>query len=203
MRKEINKEEGNQMKKILIATRNKDKFRIVKKLLSTNNFKNFDFYSLDDIKEEILDKKEIGDIENRSLQKAKNAYDVLKESFDYIVGVDDGIKIKGNVIENVKKYIKLIIEDDFLEEKEIVQIVRAYTFINKEGIFKSIVTEIPFEYIKLQTKINISENSYPLSYVLSPIGTLKTVVELSEEESNLYYLKYSQKEFDKVENFFL
>lgn len=190
------------MKKILIATRNKDKFRIVKMLLSTNNFKNFNFYSLDDIKEEIIDKKEIGDIENRSFQKAKNAYDVLKESFDYIVGVDDGIKIKGNVIENVKKYIKMIIEDDFLEEKEIVQIVRAYTFINKEGIFKSIVTEIPFEYIKLQTKINISENSYPLSYVLSPIGTLKTVVELSEEESNLYYLKYSQKEFDKVENFF-
>ncbi len=191
------------MKKILIATRNKDKFRIVKKLLSTNNFKNFEFYSLDDIKEEIIDKKETGDIKNRSLQKAKNAYDVLKESFDYIVGVDDGIKIKGNIIEDVKKYIKLIIEDDFLEENEIVQIVRAYTFINKEGIFKSIVTEIPFEYIKSQTKINISENSYPLSYVLSPINALKTVVELSEEESNLYYLKYSQKEFDKVENFFL
>lgn len=38
-----------KMKKILIATRNNDKFKIVSKLLSTNNFKNCLFYSLNDI----------------------------------------------------------------------------------------------------------------------------------------------------------
>ena len=55
---------------------------------------------------------------------------------------------------------------------------------------------------RLQEKIDISENSYPLSYVLSPIGFSKVVTQLSDEESNLYYLKYSQSEFDKVEKFF-
>ena len=36
------------MNKILIATRNKDKFKIVFKLLSISIFKNYDFYNLND-----------------------------------------------------------------------------------------------------------------------------------------------------------
>lgn len=190
------------MKKILIATRNNDKFRIISELLSSNNFKDSIFYSLNNIEEEITDEKETGDVIHRSLQKALNAYNNIKAEYDYIIGVDDGIKIKEKMIENVKDYIKSIVDDKFLVQNEKVFIVRAYTFINKQGTYKSIVTEIPFEYMKLQEKIDISENSYPLSYVLSPIGFSKVVTQLSDEESNLYYLKYSQSEFDKVEKFF-
>lgn len=190
------------MKKILIATRNNDKFRIISELLSSNNFKDSIFYSLNNIEEEITDEKETGDVIHRSLQKALNAYNNIKAEYDYIIGVDDGIKIKEKMIENVKDYIKSIVDDKFLAQNEKVFIVRAYTFINKQGTYKSIVTEIPFEYMKLQEKIDISENSYPLSYVLSPIGFSKVVTQLSDEESNLYYLKYSQSEFDKVEKFF-
>ena len=62
------------MKKILIATRNKDKYKIVSKLLSAKTFKNFKFISLNEIKEDIIDKKEVGDIENRSYEKAINVY---------------------------------------------------------------------------------------------------------------------------------
>ncbi len=190
------------MKKILIATRNNDKFRIISELLSSNNFKDSIFYSLNNIEEEITDEKETGDVIHRSLQKALNAYNNIKAEYDYIIGVDDGIKIKEKMIENVKDYIKSIVDDKFLAQNEKVFIVRAYTFINKQGTYKSIVTEIPFEYMKLQEKIDISENSYPLSHVLSPIGFSKVVTQLSDEESNLYYLKYSQSEFDKVEKFF-
>lgn len=189
------------MKKILIATRNNDKFAIISKLLSSNNFKNSIFYSLNDIEEIIVDKKETGDISQRSFQKAFNAYNNVKNNYDFIVGVDDGIKIKGEIIENVKNYIKPIINDEFLVENEKLFIVRAYTFINKYGKSKTIITEIPFKYKKLKEKIDILENSYPLSYVLSPIGSSKVVTELNEDASNKYYLKFSQVEFNEIENF--
>lgn len=190
------------MRKILIATRNRDKFRIVSKLLNTNNFKDSIFYSLNDIEEDIIDKKETGDIINRSLQKALNARNSIKNSYDYIVGVDDGIKMKGKMIENVKDYINLIIDDKYLSQNENVFIVRAYTFIDKKGTCKSIVTEIPFKYIKLKEKLDILADSYPLSHVLSPIDSSKTVTQLSDDESNVYYLKFSQSKFDEVEKFF-
>lgn len=190
------------MKKILIATRNKDKFRIISKLLSTNNFKDAAFYSLNDIEENIVDKKETGDIINRSLEKALNAYNNIKEDYDYFIGVDDGIKMKGKMIENVKDYIIPIIEGNYLTDNEKVYIVRAYTFIDKKGNHKSIVTEIPFEYKKLQKKFDILENSYPLSHVLSPVGSTKVVSGLSIEESNTYYLKFSKSKFEEIEKFF-
>lgn len=190
------------MKKILIATRNKDKFKIISKLLSTNNFKDATFYSLNDIEENIVDNKETGDIINRSLEKALNAYNNIKEAYDYFIGVDDGIKLKGKMIENVKDYITPILEDKYLTTNEKVYIVRAYTFIDKKGNHKSIVTEIPFEYKKLQEKFDILENSYPLSHVLSPVGSTKVVSELKEEESNAYYLEFSKNKFDEIEKFF-
>lgn len=190
------------MKKILIATRNNDKFKIVSKLLATKNFKDFNFYSLNDIEEDIIDIKETGDIINRSLQKALNVRDSIKNYYDYIIGVDDGIKMKGKIVENVKDYIKLIIDDKYLQQDEKVFIVRAYTFVDKNGIYKSIVTEIPFKYKKLKEKFEILENSYPLSHVLSPIDSLKTVIQLNDDESNEYYLKFSQSKFEEVEGFF-
>lgn len=190
------------MKKILIATRNKDKFKIISKLLSTNNFKDAIFYSLNDIEENIVDKKETGDVINRSLEKALNAYNNIKEDYDYFIGVDDGIKLKGKMIENVKDYITPILEDKYLTTNEKVYIVRAYTFIDKKGNHKSIVTEIPFEYKKLQEKFDILENSYPLSHVLSPVGSTKVVLGLKEEESNAYYLEFSKNKFDEIEKFF-
>lgn len=190
------------MKKILIATRNKDKFKIIEKLLSTQNFTDYKYYSLDDIDESIVDKKERGSVIERSYQKALNTFNCINSKYDYIVGVDDGIKMKGKMIENVKDYISLIIDDKFLKEGEVVYIVRAYTFINSDGIYKSVLTEIPFKYTKLKEKINIHENSYPLSNVLSPIDSLKTIIKLSADESNTYYLKYSKLAFNEVERFF-
>ena len=191
------------MKNILIATRNKDKFRIISKLLSTKLFKGYNFYSLNELDDKIIDKEEIGDVLNRSLQKAQNVYEnINKNEFDFIIGIDDGIKIRGSIIENVKDYIKPIINDEYLHKNEIVYIVRAYTFIDKKGNIKSILTEIPFKYKKIEDNFTIENNSYPLSYVLMPIDSNKTVIEQSDDESNDYYLKYSDNKFEEVKTFF-
>lgn len=125
-----------------------------------------------------------------------------KNIYDYIVEIDDGIILKGKIIANVKDYIKQIIDNKYLSENEIVYIIRAYTFINKDGKQKSIITQIPFKYKKLEKKFKIEANSYPLSYVLTPINSSKVVAEQSDEEANDYYLKYSKNEFDEVEEIF-
>ena len=190
------------MKKILIATRNKDKYKIVSKLLSAKTFKNFKFISLNEIKEDIIDKKEVGDIKNRSYEKAMNVYKSFKNNiYDYIVGIDDGIEIRGNIIENVKEYIKAILDNKYLKENEKVYIVRAYTFINKKGKFKILVTKIPFKYKKLEKQIKIEENSYPLSHVLTPIDSNQRIIDLDEYDTNKYYLNYSEDKFNEVEKY--
>lgn len=187
------------MKKILIATRNKDKFRIISKLLKSV-FTDYKFNNLDNVEKEIIDRKETGDIINRSYIKAKNVYDCLDEQkYDYIVGIDDGIKIRGKILENVKDYIKDIIDDKLLDENEIVYIVRAYTFFNKNGKSYSFITEIPFKYKKIDYDLKIEKDSYPLSHVLASLDKNIPVIKLNENESNDYYLLYSVEKFEKIE----
>ena len=186
------------MENILIATRNKDKFKLLSKLLSTELLKDSKFFSLNDIEDEIEDKKEVGDIKNRSYEKAMNAYLSIKNNiYQYIIGIDDGIEMKGQMIENVKEYIK-----DILKEDEIVYIKKAYTFIDKNGVFKTIVTKIPFKYKKLTNHFEIEENSYPLNHVLTPVDSNLRLVDIDEETTNNYLLTYSKEGFDEVEKFF-
>lgn len=190
------------MKKILIATRNKDKSRIVSKLLNPF-FNDYTFYNLNDIEDEIIDKPETGDVINRSYEKAKNTFDCIKNNdYEYIIGVDDGIKIKNEMIENVKDYIKPIIDDKLLEKDEIVYIVRAYTFINTESKKYSILTEIPFKYKKLNYTLEIKKDTYPLSHVLTPMDSDLPVIEINPEKSNEYYTKYSKDRFLEVQEYF-
>lgn len=191
------------MNKILIATRNDDKFKIISELLKTTIFEGMDFYYLKNINEQIEDKEEKGDLINRSYEKAKNTFENIKDNdFQFIVGVDDGIKIKNKIIENVKDYINAIINGELLEENETVYIVRAYTFIEKQGKEKSIITEIPFQYRKQTREILIKKDSYPLSNVLSPFDSIKVVSEQTFEESNNYYAIYSKKMLEEVKEFF-
>ena len=191
------------MENILIATRNKDKFKLLSKLLSTELLRDSKFFSLNDIEDEIEDKKEVGDIKNRSYEKAMNAYLSIKNNiYKYIIGIDDGIEMKGQMIENVKEYIKDILDDKYLKEDEIVYIKKAYTFIDKNGVFKTIVTKIPFKYKKLTNHFEIEENSYPLNHVLTPIDSNLRLVDIDEETTNNYLLTYSKEGFDEVEKFF-
>lgn len=191
------------MKNILIATRNKDKFKLLSKLLSTELLRDSKFFSLNDIEDEIEDKKEVGDIKNRSYEKAMNAYLSIKNNiYKYIIGIDDGIEMKGQMIENVKEYIKDILDDKYLKEDEIVYIKKAYTFIDKNGVFKTIITKIPFKYKKLTNHFEIEENSYPLNHVLTPIDSNLRLVDIDEETTNNYLLTYSKEGFDEIEKFF-
>lgn len=187
------------MKKILIATRNKDKFEIVTKILNKINNSSYKYYSLYDIKNLEKSDKEEGNIEERAYNKANQIYSSIKKNdYEYIIGIDDGIKMKGILRENVKDYIDDIINDKYLSEGEQVEIVRAYCFMNKKGEYKTVTTEIPFKYQKFNGNLKIGENSYPLSNVLRPLDSNKTVAQMDKNENNQYYLHYSEKKIKEV-----
>lgn len=190
------------MEKILIATRNKDKFEVVTKILNKIFDKEYEYYSLYDIDNVTKDDKEEGTIEQRAYKKAMQIYTSIEENeFKYIVGIDDGIKMKGILRENVKEYMRDIINGKYLIEGEQVQIVRAYCFIDQEGGHTTIITQIPFKYKKFNGKLEIKENSYPLSNVLTPMDNDRPVSQIEQGERNEYYVKYSEEQFkDLLEN---
>ena len=85
-----------------------------------------------------------------------------------------------------------------MSDGEQVEIVRAYCFMNEKGEYKIVTTEIPFKYQKYNGNLKIEENSYPLSNVLRPIDSDKTIAQMDKNENNQYYLKYSEKAIKEV-----
>lgn len=185
--------------KILIATRNKEKYGVVSKLIAGVLPYKIEFFSINDLNIEITDQKEAGTIEERATQKAFNVYNNLTTNiFDYVVGVDDGILMKNELHENIKDYLDVIINHDYLKSGEIVCIVRAFAFINRLGEVNTITTRIPFEYKKVSIPVNIVESTYPLSRVLTPLGNPSTTVtDMNEDEISQYYLRYSAEDLKK------
>lgn len=190
------------MKKILIATTNKDKYRIVTYLLNRAGFSNdlYAYQSLDDINYDGPDKKEQGSIEKRAEDKAravKEYFDSKNENdFDFIIGIDDGIFIKGELQENIKDYIKKILYESYLSDGEPYAFYRAYCLISKQGSILRAETQIPYTY-KYKDGAELKEKSYPLSQVSVPIGYDVAITELTREETNEYTWKYSKEKLLK------
>ncbi|MBQ3408680.1 MAG: hypothetical protein IJH12_05725 [Clostridia bacterium] len=176
------------MKKILIATTNKDKYKIVKYLLARAglNEAEYMYQSLEDISYNGADKKEQGSIEMRAEMKARAIKEYLKDNdYEYIIGIDDGIYIKGGLQENIKDYIKKILYENYLSNGEEYAFYRAYCVITKDGeVFKT-ETKIPYSY-KAKENAELKPNSYPLSQISVPVGYDKALTDLSEDEANEY-----------------
>ena len=191
-------------KSILLATKNISKFELVKSLMCFCGFENYDFFCLKDLDIQIEDKKEEGSIFDRARQKALDANKVLKNKYDFIAGIDDGIEIKGKIETEVKKILPYIIEDELLTENEIVNICRGFYFISKNNKEYGFITKIPFKYKKFTGNIDdLKNSSYPLSYVLCTLNSETPVINLDKNSENTYYKKYCEeffKSFDKIDN---
>ena len=160
------------MKKILIATTNKDKYQVVTYLLDKAGLsKNkYLYYSLDDINYDGPDKKEQGSINDRAKEKALVVKQYLPyNDFEYIVGIDDGIFIKGALQENIKDYVGKILYEDYLADGEDYAFYRGYCIIAKDGTMYETRTKTPYIY-KSKEDAEYKEYSYPLSQVSVPVG---------------------------------
>lgn len=160
----------------------------------------YDILSLDDINYDGPDNKEVGNIAERAKRKAETVKTYFNNTttYDYFIGIDDGIILKGQMIENVKEYIKKILYENYLSEGEKIIFPRAYCIIGRSNdeAFQEII-EIPYVYMS-KDNASLKEFSYPLSQIAVPIGYNKPIAEMTTEESNNYYWKYSESKIEKL-----
>ena len=180
------------MQRVLVATTNKDKYSTVSKIFKRTIFPDSEYEIVCLTKEmNIPDEKECGSNIERARAKALNAFNHLKAyNFDYIVGLDDAIVIRGKVEPNIKEYLNKIIYENYIEDGEVIAFNKAYCIIDKEANIYEIALEIPEIYHSLKDNFTIEEHTYPLAHVMYPIGYNVPVCELSDEESINYDLKY-------------
>lgn len=188
------------MKNVLIATTNNDKYSVVKGIFEATIFPKgkFKIDSLKTLNIELIDEKEVGDNADRAKQKAISAREQLSMyDFDYIVGLDDAIFLKGELRPNVKDYLTKLLYENYLEDGEEYAFNRAYCFIDKEGVIQLVTADIPYIYRHADNAV-LKECSYPLSQVAIPIGYDKPIDELSSEEQLNYYLKYVSEALENI-----
>lgn len=188
--------------KILITTVNKDRFRVMKYLLSNTVFtEDAEFYSLYDI-EEIPAKRRWGNIKQRSLEKANNIYNNISNNiFDYIVGVDDGLRIVGKVITEVRTYTKDILNNNFLRDGQKIDLVTGYSFIDKNGNTKTVVTNIPYVY-SVNYDYKMEDYTFPLYQVFMPLNVEMPVSMVNEKDALEYELSYAKEPLMEVVTYY-
>ena len=182
------------MKKVLIATTNNDKYDAVSKIFRKTIFPPTE-YELLKLSQDmnVPDEKEAGTNVERARAKALNAFEHLKQyNFDYIVGLDDAVFIKGKLEPNIKEYLNKILYENFLDDGEEYAFNRAYCIVDIDKNMYEVALQIPYIYRGLKEDYKIENYSYPLSRVSYPIGYDIPICELNEEDEINYYLKYVQ-----------
>jgi hypothetical protein len=151
------------VKTFLVATKNKDKYKIAKALLEKIFPGRFSFASLIDIgiTEEI---DELGSIEDRARQKPEFYRNCADKQFPQkeisaVVGIDDGFGIteadEGDP--NSKELTDQILSGSYLAEGKTIWLKRAFAISNDNGT-RSIMTSIPFAFRGYAK--NIKNNSF-------------------------------------------
>ena len=183
------------MKKVLIATTNVDKFKAVSKIFENTIFKKDEYIieSLSNIQLNIKDEKEVGTNLERARTKAINAFKAVNESnynYDYVVGLDDAIRVKGVLEANIKNYIEKILYGNYISDGEEYAFNRAYVIIDKNMKMYETTIDIPYVYHKINEKVQLKDHTYQLAIVAYPLGSDKPICDLNEKEEIDYYLKY-------------
>lgn len=174
--------------KILIATKNNSKFEIISRMLYSilghniliKSLNNYDYF---------IDKDEVGTNIERSKAKAKNAEEQIKENFDFILGIDDGIIIDGKEYVTVKDHLYDIVVGDKIKIGSTIYITRAYFLISNDKKEFLCYNKIP--YIVRKKLDTVEMGGYPLNSVISTTDNDTVLTERSNEELNDYFLKYS------------
>ncbi len=180
------------MKKVLIATTNRDKFAVVSTIFKNTIFPEDNYEIVQPTSEiDLPEITEEGSNIQRARTKALNAYEYLKEcNCDYIVGLDDALFIKGRLEPNIKDHLNKILYENYLEDGEQFAFNRAYCIIDKDKNLYEVSLDIPAIYHPLTESITLEEHTYPLSNVAYPIGYDKPLSKLEKEEEINYYLQY-------------
>lgn len=180
------------MKRVLLATTNVDKYNAVSLVFKNTIFPEDKYiieglFQLDEV---IKDEKEEGNNIERARRKAMQVFEELKNNtYDYIVGLDDAIRVKGRLEPSIKQYLNKILYENYIEDGDEYSFNRAYCILDKNGTLYETNIDIPYIYHSTDS-FELEEHSYPLSKVAYPIGYDKPICELNEKEEVNYYLSY-------------
>jgi len=198
------KNKTDKSKKILIATKNSDKFLIVTDMLKELGLKNYEFINLHglNIRENL---KEKGTILDRAKQKASFYQKIIVKKkipgITAVLGIDDGIKLlsRKTVASNSKQITDKILSGELVSVGEIVLIARAFALnLTEDGAKDACITNMPFIFLGNEENIEREEEKYPLSRVFGLLNGKKSITATSENECLKYYLKYSKKELNNL-----
>ena len=181
------------MKEVLIATTNKDKYDAVSTIFKNTIFKE-NKYEISRMTKNIPEEQEVGDNVQRARNKALNAYKYFKDDYDFIVGLDDAIRVNGKLEPNIKKYLDKILYENYINDGDEYSFNRAYCIVDKKGKLYETTIDIPYIYHPLKDRMELKACTYPLSKVAYAIGYNKPISDLNKEEETEYYLKYVKKE---------
>lgn len=180
------------MTKYLICTKNKDKFDICSKILSLIGYGG-DYFYAENLDHEIPELDEVGSIFEIAKEKVIHYKSFLNnESFDFYIGIDDGFKLKKDLVadSDSKRFVKSILSGEFKEETTIWN-ERAYFIYNVERDEESAFSvQTPYIYRERPNLGEVSMSGYPLSKVLFPVGYDVPIGDLVLEERLGYYLRF-------------
>lgn len=194
----------NKPKKILIATKNSDKFLIATGMLKELGLKDYEFVNLHglNVRENI---KEKGTILDRAKQKANFYQKVIVKNkipgITAVLGIDDGIKLlsRKTIASNSKQMTDKILSGELVSVGEIVLIARAFALNLTENNTKdACITNMPFIFLGNKENTKREEEKYPLSRVFGLLNSKKSITATNEKECLKYYLRYSRKELNNL-----
>lgn len=180
--------------KVLVATRNKDKFEIVKRMVEAI-VPDAHLVSVADVNVS-GDVVEVGTISERAVQKAQYFLERLEwsdcaDDFDAVLAVDDGLRIaNGEATPNSKELTDRILQEEWPPGQSI-EVVRSFALIKRGERPRVEITSVPFVFLGNPLSIEREKGKYPLSSVLAPQGKDVPVIELSQHEEDEFNLSHT------------
>lgn len=192
--------------KVIIATKNRDKFALVSNLLRrTGRFDGAKFFSLKDL-DISEDFEEIGNVQERALKKARDYAGVLQSkglSGDVrcVIGVDDAMLVEkeGEIVVDSKTITDEILAGTRMALGERLIVVRGYGMIDMEtGEDGTCETRSPFVFLGNEDGVIRKDGEYPLSRVLAYEGDTVPTTERPWEVGMEYRWKHDHEPLEKL-----
>lgn len=179
---------------ILVATRNVDKYHIVRRMIEAAVPDAF-LASLEDAQVP-GDVVEVGTIQERAVQKAVYFSSQLEllgrdDEFEAVLAVDDGMSIDGQEASPNSKELTDEILGGRWPVGTSVAIVRALALVKRGERPRVETTTVPFTFSGNDANTRRESGRYPLSEVLTPEGEARPVCHLSQEEEDRFNLRHS------------
>lgn len=180
--------------RLLIATRNRDKYEIVRRMVeAVSSDAHSVFLGDTSIEGDVV---EAGTIAERATQKAayfmaRLEWSAAPDEFDAVLAIDDGLSVDGSeATPNSKELTDRILGAEWTPGTAMA-VVRAYALIKRGEVPRVEVTTLPFRFLGNPAQVERKPGEYPLSRVLAPEGNNTAVSDMARQDEDRFNLEHS------------